>query len=117
VATFGHHAAGIILPEKPEPPRRPAANKDAPAEMVAAIGLIESRADDCLRSLGLLHLPSNFAVWALMGGAIQTVEREIKEWSDDSPQLSAALRNLSGFVPIAMRWALSMANLIRQPWI
>jgi hypothetical protein len=79
--------------------------KDAPASMVGAIDDIEARADECYKSLALLQLPSNLAVWALLLGAIQMVEQEIKEWSDDSPQLSATLINLSRLVPIAMKWA------------
>ena len=80
--------------------------KDAPSQMVAAIDHIESRSDECYKPLALLQTPSNLAVWALLVGAVQMIEREIKEWSDDSPHLSAALRNLSNFVPIAMRWAI-----------
>ena len=73
--------------------------------MVAAIDHIESRADECYKPLALLHLRSNLGVWALLVGAVQMVEQEIKQWSEDSPHLSAALRNLSNFVPIAMKWA------------
>jgi hypothetical protein len=80
--------------------------KQAAPEVVAAIDNIESRADECYKTLELLQLPANLATWALLTGAVGMVEREIKQSSDDSPRLSATLRNLSLFVPIAIRWTL-----------
>ena len=78
----------------------------ATPEVVAAIDNVESRADQCYKTLGLLRLPANLATWALLTEAVAIVEQEIKQSSDDSPQLSATLRNLSLFVPIAIRWTL-----------
>ena len=80
--------------------------KRAAPEVVAAIGKIESRADQCYKPLELLQLPANLATWALLTGAVGMVEREIKQSSGDSPQLSATLGNLSLFVPIAIGWTL-----------
>jgi len=87
---------------------------EAAPEVVAAIDNIESRADECYKALGLLQLPANLATWALLTGAVRMVEQEIKQSSDDSPQLSATLRNLSLFVPIAINWALKHGQPVSQ---
>ena len=79
--------------------------RDTPPETVSAIDSIESRSDECYEPLALLQLPSSLGVWAVLVGAVQIVEREMKQWGGDS-QLSAALRNVSNFVPIAMKWAI-----------
>lgn len=80
--------------------------KRAAPEVIAAIDKIESCADECYEALQLLHLPSNLAMWALLTGTVGIIEDEIKRSSDDSPRLSATLRNLSLFVPIAITWTL-----------
>jgi hypothetical protein len=77
----------------------------ASSDLIEAIDRIESRADECYRSLSLLQYPVNVATWALLATAAQKVEQEIEAWSQDSFQVSAALRNLSSLVPIAMTWA------------
>ena len=88
-------------------------SKAAP-EVVAAIDDLESRADECYKLLGLLRLPSNLATWALLTAAVRMVEQEIKQSSDDSPQLSATLCNLSMFVPIAIDWAVKHGQPVSQ---
>lgn len=62
----------------------------------------------------MLQLPANLAAWALLTEAVRIVEQEIKQSGDESPQLSAALRNLSLFVPIAINWALKDGMPVSQ---
>jgi hypothetical protein len=87
---------------------------EATPEIVTAIDNIESRADECYKTLGLLEVPANLATWALLTGAVRMVEQEIEQSGDDSPQLSATLRNLSLFVPIAIGWALKHGQPVTQ---
>jgi len=82
--------------------------------MVAAIDNIEFRADECYKPLASLQLPANLAAWAFLTGAVRMVEQEITQSGDNSQQLSATLRNLSLFVPIAINWALKHGPPVSQ---
>src|SRR5229473_6105472 len=84
--------------------------KDASPEMVEAVQTIEDRADECYRRLSILQLPANDAIWALLSAGILIIEEEVKDWSQDSPYLSAALQNVSRFVPTAFKWAVQHGN-------
>jgi len=79
--------------------------KDAMPEIVQTVQLIEDRADECYKPLSILQLPANDAIWALLSGGILLIEQEVKDWSQDSPYLSAAMQNVSRFVPTVFKWA------------
>ena len=65
---------------------------------------MEVRADQCFHSLKLLELPSNVALWSLLVGGIQLVEREIDTRGENTPHLDATLINASSLVSTAMKW-------------
>jgi len=87
-------------------PSAGALKKDAPPQTVDAIQNIEQRADGCFTSLALLNLHSNVAVWALLVGGIEMIEREIAARGDNTAQLSATLQNVGRLTSIAMKWAI-----------
>jgi hypothetical protein len=87
---------------------------DAPPELVEAIRQLEERADACFRSLLLLKLPRNIAVWSLPVGGIKLVEQEIAARGDNTPHLDAALLNLSRYIPIAMRWSVEHGKRVSK---
>jgi hypothetical protein len=84
----------------------PYLKKDAPPEVVEAIGQIEKRADDCFLPIKLLTLHLNVAVWSLLVGGIKRVEAEIKLRGDNTSHLQFTLLNLSRFIPVAMKWVM-----------
>jgi len=94
--------------------------KDAPPELVQAIRELEERADDCFRSLLLLKLHRNIAIWSLLAGGIKLVEQEIAARGDNTPHLDAALLNLSRYIPIAMKWSVEhgrpVSKLANRRW-
>jgi hypothetical protein len=93
---------------------------DAPTELAEAVRQLEERADDCCRTLLLLKLPWNIAVWSLLVGGIKLVEQEIAGRGDNTPHLDAALLNLSRYVPIAVRWSIEhgrpVSKLANSRW-
>ena len=81
--------------------------KDAPEEVVETLGRIEARADECWRPLLILEAPANLAVWALLTGGIQIVERErAAPGSSNTSHFSAMLQNLGRLPVIAVKWSI-----------
>jgi hypothetical protein len=78
--------------------------KDASAETVESICRIETIADDCYKSLRLLQLPNNISIWGLLAGGIKIIEQEIAVRGDNTFHLTAALLNVSRFLPIGLKW-------------
>jgi hypothetical protein len=68
---------------------------------------IESRADECWRTLELFRHPSNVAVWALLTGGIARAERaHAAPGGSNTPHVDAMLANLSRLLAIGMKSAL-----------
>ena len=82
----------------------PCLKKDASADVIESMCEIEARADQCFHSLKILGLPSNVALWSLLLGGIQLVEREIDIRGENTPHLDATLINASSLVSTAMKW-------------
>ena len=85
--------------------------KSAPDEVVKMLGRIEARADECWRSLLILEVPANLAVWALLTGAIQELERERAAGpSSASTRPTVMQENLGRLVVIAIKWSIKHAQ-------
>lgn len=85
--------------------------KSAPDEVIKMLGRIEARADECWRSLLILEAPANLAVWALLTGAIQGVERErVAGASSASTRPTVMLENLGRLLVIAIKWSINHAQ-------
>ena len=85
--------------------------KSAPDEVVKMLGRIEARADECWRSLLILEAPANLAVWALLTGAIQWLERErVAGPSSASTRPTVMLENLGRLLVIAIKWSIDHAQ-------
>ena len=85
--------------------------KDAPDKVVETLDRIEGRADECWRPLRILRVPANLAVWALLTGGIQIVEREQAALrSSNTFHLTAALQNLGRLLAIAVKWSFRRAQ-------
>ena len=85
--------------------------KDAPDEIVEALGRIEARADECWRQLHILEAPANLSVWRLLTGGIQIVETEqAASAGSNTPDFSAMLQNLGRFLVIAVKWSIKHAQ-------
>ena len=54
----------------------PYLKKDAPREALETASQVEAQVDDCWRILQIVQNPSNVAIWALLAGGIERVERE-----------------------------------------
>ena len=76
--------------------------KDAPADVVETLRLAEAQADECWRALQILENPSNVAVWALLVGGIQIVEREQAIHRSNTPHFGAMLGNVSRSLAVAV---------------
>jgi hypothetical protein len=79
--------------------------KDAAPDLIESVRQIEERSDDCFRTLRLLKIPANVAIWSLLVGGVKLIENEIMARGDNTPHLDAALLNVSRFVPVATKWA------------
>lgn len=80
-----------------------------------ALAQLETRADECWRSLQLLTYPANTALWALMVGGIGVVERAHSKGGANAPNFHAMLLNLSRLLPIAMKWVAGHAQPSNMP--
>jgi hypothetical protein len=78
-------------------------NESAP-ETVAAINAIERQADDCYKSLGLLALPGNLAIWGALTEGIRLIEGAIATHGDNSSDLDASLINVGRSLTTAIKW-------------
>jgi hypothetical protein len=79
--------------------------REAPAKIIEAVGQIERRADECFSHLKLLGLHANIALWSTLVGGIKLVEKQMAIYGDNSAHFDASLNNISGFVAVAMKWA------------
>jgi hypothetical protein len=79
--------------------------KDASQDFIESVRQIEENSDECFRTLRLLTMPSNVAIWSLLVGGINMIEKEIAARGDNTLHLDAVLLNVSRFAPIAMKWA------------
>ena len=82
--------------------------EDAPGELVEMLGRIEGRADESWRQLRILEAPVNIAVWGLLTGTVQRIERErVAERSIHTCHFSAMLQNLGRLLVIALKWSIT----------
>src|SRR5215467_6854584 len=93
-----------------EPQTGPCLKRNASSQVIESVAQIEARADECFRSLKILGLPSNVALWALIVGGIELVEREIDFRGENTAYLDATLMNASSLVSTAMKWIVEHGN-------
>src|SRR5580704_17766866 len=91
-------------------PMAPCLKRNASAELIESIRQIEARADQCFRSVKILGLPANMALWSLLVGGIHLVERECDMRGDNTAHLDATLINTSSLVSTAMKWVTRYGN-------
>lgn len=80
--------------------------KAATPEVIEAALTVEAQADDCWRALQLVTHPSNVAVWAVLTGGIEVVEREHAAGRPNTQHFDAMLGNLSRLLAVAVKWAI-----------
>lgn len=94
--------------------------KDAPREVVEAIKAVERRADDCYKTLALLSLPANLAIWGLLTEGIRLIEGAMATHGDNCHDLDASLINVGRGVATAIKWVLAHgrppSNLASLRW-
>ncbi|MDO8678661.1 MAG: hypothetical protein Q7R30_08880 [Acidobacteriota bacterium] len=73
----------------------PYLKNEAPPEALETIRQLEAQADECWRPLRILQDPPNVAIWALLTGGIERVEREQAARGSNTPHFDAMLANLS----------------------
>ena len=89
--------------------------KDAPPGLVEILQQVEAQADECWRPLQILKRPSNVALWALLGGCIDMVERETAKRGTSTPHFDALVSNLGRLLATALKWAMRHAPAALQP--
>jgi hypothetical protein len=78
-----------------------------PRELGEAFQALETRADECWRTLELLRRPSNIAPWALLTSGVVWVERApAAPGGSNTPHFDAMLGNLSRLFASGVKWAL-----------
>src|SRR5258705_5410306 len=80
--------------------------KDAQQEVVDTLQLIETRADECFKTLKLLKMPRNQAVWAVLTSAISRIEAQMAQHGDNNSRFDVLLLNLSRLSTIAIGWTI-----------
>jgi hypothetical protein len=93
--------------------------KEAPQEVLDALQLIETRADECFKTLNLLKMPRNQAVWAVLTGAISRIEAEMANHGDNNARFDTLLLNLSRLSTIAIEWTIKYgkpASALIKKW-
>lgn len=84
----------------------PYVKKDAPADVADTLRQIEAQADECWKTLQILQQPSNVAMWALLTGGIEVVEREQAARDSNTAHFGPMLKNLGLLLTIAEKWAM-----------
>lgn len=84
----------------------PHLKREAPPDVLETVGRVEAQADACWRTLQLLQNPSDIAIWALLTGGIEQVEREQAARGSNTPHFDAMLANLGRLLAIGIKWAL-----------
>jgi len=79
--------------------------RDTPPDFLDALSRLEATADECWRPLAILDAPANTALWALLVGAVASVEHAHNRFGPNTAPFDAALLNTSRSVPIALKWA------------
>jgi hypothetical protein len=67
---------------------------------------VEAQADECWRALQLLTNPSSLAMWAVLSGGIEVVEREQAARGSNTPHFDAMMGNISRLLAIAVKWGI-----------
>ena len=78
-------------------------NESAP-KTVEAINAIERQADDCYKSLALLALPGNLAIWGALTEGIRLIEGAMATHGDNSSDLDASLINGGRSLTTVIKW-------------
>lgn len=98
----------------------PVLKSNASQDILTAVQEIETRADDCWRSLSLLRMPANVAAWGLLTGGIARVEREQAARGSGTQHFHALLANLGRLLSIGTKWAGTHApeptQRLRRDW-
>lgn len=98
----------------------PVLKSSAPEDVLTAVQGIEARADDSWRSLRLLTMPADIAIWGLLTGGIARVEREQAARASGTPHFHALLANLGRLLSVGTKWAGTHApeptQRLRRDW-
>ena len=86
---------------------QPQTIKESAPETVEAIKAIERQADDCYKSLELLTVPGNLAIWGVLTEGIRLIEQAMAAHGDNSSDLDASLINLGRSLTTAIKWILA----------
>ena len=86
---------------------QPQTIKESAPETVEAIKAIERQADDCYKSLELLTVPGNLAIWGALTEGIRLIEQAMAAHGDNSSGLDASLINLGRSLTTAIKWILA----------
>jgi hypothetical protein len=80
---------------------QPQTIKESTPETVEAIKAFRQQADDCYKSLTLLALPGNLAIWGALTEGVRLIEQARATDGDNSSDLDASLINVgrSGATP------------------
>jgi len=86
---------------------QPQTIKESAPETVEAIKAIERQADGCYKSLELLTVPGNLAIWGALTEGIRLIEQAMAAHGDNSSDLDASLINLGRSLTTAIKWILA----------
>ncbi|SRR6266542_1942454 len=93
----------------------PHLKKEAPPDVLESVRKAEAQADECWRPLEILKSPLEVAVWALLTGGIEKVEREQAARGSNTPHFDAMLGNLSRLLAIGVKWGIRHGRAATSP--